>query len=40
MREAAINAKQSGERGINAKNIKKVTEVSVTNGPLWDKDFC
>lgn len=27
MREAGINAKQAGEKGISAKNIKKVTEV-------------
>jgi hypothetical protein len=27
MKEASINAKQSGERGISAKNVKKVTEV-------------
>jgi hypothetical protein len=29
VKEAGINAKQSGERGISAKNIKKVTEVSL-----------
>jgi hypothetical protein len=29
MKEASINAKQAGERGISAKNVKKVTEVSV-----------
>jgi hypothetical protein len=28
MKEASINAKQAGERGISAKNVKKVTEVS------------
>jgi len=27
MKEASINAKQAGERGISAKNVKKVTEV-------------
>ncbi len=27
MREATINAKQAGERGISAKSVKKVTEV-------------
>ena len=27
MKEASINAKQAGERGISAKSIKKVTEV-------------
>ncbi|ATZ51718.1 hypothetical protein BCIN_07g03070 [Botrytis cinerea B05.10] len=27
MKEAGINAKQAGERGISAKSIKKVTEV-------------
>ena len=26
MKEAGINAKQSGDRGITAKNVKKVTE--------------
>lgn len=30
MKEAAINAKQAGERGISAKSVKKVTEVSTT----------
>ncbi|TVY94029.1 Inner kinetochore subunit [Lachnellula willkommii] len=28
MKEASINAKQAGERGISAKSVKKVTEVS------------
>lgn len=28
MKEATINAKQAGERGISAKSVKKVTEVS------------
>ena len=28
MREASINAKIAGERGITAKSVKKVTEVS------------
>ena len=27
MKEASINAKQAGERGISAKSVKKVTEV-------------
>jgi hypothetical protein len=27
MKEATINAKQAGEKGISAKSIKKVTEV-------------
>jgi hypothetical protein len=27
MKEAGINAKQAGDRGITAKNVKKVTEV-------------
>ncbi|PQE33142.1 Histone-fold domain-containing new1 protein [Rutstroemia sp. NJR-2017a WRK4] len=27
MKEAGINAKQAGERGISAKSVKKVTEV-------------
>jgi hypothetical protein len=30
MKEATINAKQAGERGISAKSVKKVTEVSHT----------
>jgi hypothetical protein len=29
MKEAGINAKQAGERGISAKSVKKVTEVSI-----------
>ena len=29
MKEATINAKQAGERGISAKSVKKVTEVSI-----------
>ena len=29
MKEASINAKQAGERGISAKSVKKVTEVSM-----------
>ena len=28
MKEANISAKQAGEKGISAKSIKKVTEVS------------
>jgi hypothetical protein len=28
MKEASINAKLAGERGVSARNIKKVTEVS------------
>lgn len=28
MKEAGINAKQAGERGISAKSVRKVTEVS------------
>jgi hypothetical protein len=28
MKEATINAKQAGERGISAKSVKKVTEAS------------
>lgn len=28
MKEASINAKQAGERGISAKSVKKVTKVS------------
>jgi len=29
MKEATINAKQAGERGISAKSVKKVTEASI-----------
>lgn len=29
MKEAGINAKQAGERGISAKSVKKVTEVGL-----------
>ncbi|KAE9372133.1 hypothetical protein N431DRAFT_375082 [Stipitochalara longipes BDJ] len=29
MKEATINAKQAGERGISAKSVKKVTEMSL-----------
>lgn len=29
MKEAGINAKQAGERGISAKSVKKVTKVSL-----------
>jgi hypothetical protein len=29
MKEASINAKQAGERGISAKSVKKVTEVCI-----------
>ncbi|TVY83732.1 hypothetical protein LSUE1_G001679 [Lachnellula suecica] len=29
MKEASINAKQAGERGISAKSVKKVTEPSL-----------
>ncbi|KAI9785504.1 MAG: hypothetical protein M1839_009245 [Geoglossum umbratile] len=29
MREASIHAKQAGERGISARNIRKVTEGSL-----------
>ena len=31
MREAAIDSKQAGERGISAKSIKKVTPVSLSH---------
>lgn len=27
MKEASMNAKKAGERGVSAKNVKKVTEV-------------
>jgi hypothetical protein len=30
MKEAAIEAKQGGERGITARSVKKVTAVSTT----------
>ena len=33
MKEATINAKQAGERGISAKSVKKVTEVSISCVP-------
>jgi hypothetical protein len=36
MKEASINAKQVGERGISAKSVKKVTEVLVLIPP-WPK---
>ncbi|KAG9229001.1 hypothetical protein BJ875DRAFT_476047 [Amylocarpus encephaloides] len=29
MKEAGINAKHAGERGISAKSVKKVTELSL-----------
>ncbi|RFU33589.1 hypothetical protein B7463_g2748, partial [Scytalidium lignicola] len=29
MKEASINAKQAGERGISAKSVKMVTEMSL-----------
>jgi hypothetical protein len=29
MKEATINAKQVGERGISGKSVKKVTEASI-----------
>jgi hypothetical protein len=29
MKEASINAKEAGERGISAKSVKKVTPVSM-----------
>ncbi len=31
MKEAAIEAKQGGERGITARSVKKVTAVSITS---------
>ena len=31
MKEAAIEAKQGGERGITARSVKKVTAVSATD---------
>ena len=36
MKEASINAKQAGERGISAKSVKKMTEV----GSLLLFEFC
>jgi hypothetical protein len=33
MKEATINAKQAGERGISAKSVKKVTAV-ISENPL------
>ncbi len=36
MKEAAIEAKQGGERGITARSVKKVTAVSTTSFvSLW-----
>lgn len=38
MKEATINAKQAGERGISAKSVKKVTEVlyhSISDRPRY-----
>jgi hypothetical protein len=41
MKEASIDAKQAGERGISAKSIKKVTEVqrAPLNGIVVLADF-
>ncbi|KAG9244596.1 hypothetical protein BJ878DRAFT_505498 [Calycina marina] len=30
MKEATINSKQAGERGISAKSVKKVTELALS----------
>ncbi|CCD46372.1 hypothetical protein BofuT4_P119220.1 [Botrytis cinerea T4] len=38
MKEAGINAKQAGERGISAKSIKKVTEILRTMDWTADGD--
>lgn len=36
MKEAAIEAKQGGERGITARSVKKVTAVSkIMSDVLW-----
>jgi hypothetical protein len=35
VKEAGINAKQSGERGIGAKNIKKATKVVTVDSVDW-----
>jgi hypothetical protein len=35
MKEASINAKQAGERGISAKSVKKVTEVKINSPVLY-----
>lgn len=34
MKEATINAKQAGERGISAKSVKKVTAVLLAGFPM------
>jgi hypothetical protein len=34
MKEASINAKQAGERGISAKSVKKVTEVHIGHSSI------
>lgn len=39
MKEAGINAKQAGERGISAKSIKKVTELSLSKFKGWCARF-
>ena len=33
MKEASMNARKAGERGISAKNVKKVTEVRFECSP-------
>lgn len=33
MKEASMNARKAGERGVSAKNVKKVTEVRFECSP-------
>lgn len=33
MKEASMNARKSGERGVSSKNVKKVTEVRFECSP-------
>ena len=33
MKEASVNARKAGERGVSAKNVKKVTEVRLDFDP-------
>lgn len=35
MKEASMNARKAGERGVSAKNVKKVTEVRFDFGPEY-----
>ena len=35
-----MNAKKAGERGVSAKNVKKVTEVSWMWAETWSENRC